>query len=245
MEHEHEFNDTWKKGVYNAIFRRRDIRTFRNEPVDDETMARILFAANESPSVGFMQPWNFIVIKDRTTRQSIRDHVETHRIKAGNIYDDEKKNQYLKLKLEGILCSALNICVTCDTTRGGDKVLGRQTMPETDVYSVCLAIQNLWLAARAEGVGVGWVSILEPEFLNDILAIPKHVVPVAYLCVGYTDDFPERPLLETIQWRGKLSAHELMYEDKWGIQADNGITKYLEDAKSLFKPLGVESDILE
>src|SRR3990172_7672082 len=147
--------------LYEAIEGRRDIRHFRPDPIGPEVLARILLAAHHAGSVGFMQPWNFIVIDDIEMRREIRRHVESERVRAAEAFEGPRREKYLSFKLEGILDAPINLCVTCDRSRSGPAVLGRYTIPETDIYSTCCAIQNLWLAARSEGVGVGWVSILE------------------------------------------------------------------------------------
>jgi 5,6-dimethylbenzimidazole synthase len=229
----HEFPAHWKDGVYAAILQRRDMRAFRPDPIPNETLARILNAAHHAGSVGFMQPWNFLVIESREVRQKIRDHVEAERLRAAAAFDEERRKKYLSFKLEGILDAALNICVTCDPTRHGPEVLGRHTIRDTDVYSTCCAIQNLWLAARAEGIGVGWVSILEPQCLRDVLGIPGHVVPVAYLCVGCVDSFPAQPMLETANWLPKLALAELVYRDQWGAPPDAAFASELHKSSGI------------
>src|SRR3990172_1284908 len=145
-----QFSSEWRRGLYEAILRRRDMRTFRSDPVPPETLARILLAAHRAGSVGFMQPWNFIVVGDVELRRKIRAHVEAERLRAAEEFHGERREKYLGFKLEGILDAPINICVTCDRTRFGPAVLGRNTVPDTDIYSTCCAIQNLWLAARAE-----------------------------------------------------------------------------------------------
>ena len=211
----HEFENARKQGVYDAIFQRRDMRSFRSEPFPEETLIRILHAANEAPSVGFMQPWNFLLVDDPELRQRIWEHVDAERIKAANDFEGERREHYLSLKLEGILDAPVNICVTCDRLRSGPKVLGRSTIQDTDVYSTCLSIQNLWLAARAEGLGVGWVSIYEENTLRALLDLPEHVIPVAYLCIGYVDKFPRRPLLEEQSWLPKIPLEDLVFINRW------------------------------
>ncbi|HWC89086.1 MAG TPA: 5,6-dimethylbenzimidazole synthase, partial [Pirellulales bacterium] len=186
--------------LYEAIYSRRDVRRFRSDPVPDDVLARLLDAAHHAGSVGFMQPWNFILIRQRETREQVRAMFDEASRAAAESYAGPRRQLYDSLKLEGILESALNLCVTCDRSRGG-QVLGRHTIFDTDVYSTCCAVQNLWLAARAEGVGVGWVSILEPERLGRLLALPEAVLPVAYLCVGYPQEFDEQPMLERVGWR--------------------------------------------
>lgn len=201
--------------VYEAIYSRRDIRRFRPGPVPDEVLLRILDAAHHAGSVGFMQPWDFIVIRDQAFRRRVKDVFEGENARAAMNYTGERQDLYRSLKLEGILESALNLCVTCDRTRGG-KVLGRNTVLETDLFSTCLAVQNLWLAARAEGVGVGWVSILDHAKLAELLGLPGHVVPVAYLAVGYPEEFPEKPMLESAGWRDRLPLEDLVYYERYG-----------------------------
>ncbi len=211
-----EFPPEVKDGVYAAIFGRRDIRAFRPEPIPDETLARILTAAHHAPSVGFMQPWDFVLIRDTKTRRRVKELVEEARRAEAHLFDEPRRSKYLSMKLEGILDAPLNLCVTCDPTRGGPQVLGRSSIPETDVYSTCLAVQNLWLSARAEGVGVGWVSILRNAELREILGIPHHVIPVAYLCMGYPrDGFPEEPMLQKNGWRDRLSLDSLVRHERW------------------------------
>ena len=212
-----EFPPEQRHGLYRAIYERRDIRLFREEPVPPETLARIIRAAHHGPSVGFMQPWDFILVSDLETRRQVKDLFDRERLAASQFFDDSRRSKYLSLKLEGIMEAPVNLCVTCDPTRG-EEVLGRNSMPETDVYSTCCAVQNLWLAARAEGVGVGWVSILKLPQLRRILGIPPHVVPVAYLCLGYPVEFAPEPLLQTKGWRSRLPLTDLVHYDGWGKQ---------------------------
>src|SRR5437588_4316809 len=170
------FTDEERAAVYKAIMLRRDIRRqFESRPIPRDVLARILSAAHHAGSVGFMQPWDFILVEDRETRQRVLDSFLRERERSALLYEGERRELYLSLKLEGILESALNLCVTCDRTRGGPHVLGRSTIIETDLYSTCCAVQNLWLAARAEGIGVGWVSILAPQKLSSILGLPDQV----------------------------------------------------------------------
>jgi 5,6-dimethylbenzimidazole synthase len=201
--------------VYEAIYSRRDVRRFRGDAVSDEVLERILDAGHHAGSVGFMQPWNFILIRQRETREQVRAMFDEASRAAAESYAGPRRQLYDSLKLEGILESALNLCVTCDRSRGG-QVLGRHTIFDTDVYSTCCAVQNLWLAARAEGVGVGWVSILEAERLGRLLALPEAVLPVAYLCVGYPQEFDEQPMLERVGWRERLRLDELVFYERWG-----------------------------
>lgn len=206
-----------KDGLYKAIFSRRDVRShFIKKDVPDDALLRILNAAHHAPSVGFSQPWNFILIKDADTRRQVKESFlrECERsIKM--LKGDERQEKYARLKLEGIEESALNVCVTYDPTRFGPFVLGRTSIEDTGVYSVCCAIQNLWLAARAEGIGVGWVSILSNEDLERILAIPAHVKPVAYLCLGYVQEFAEKPDLEKAGWLPRMGLSKVVCYERW------------------------------
>ena len=223
------FPEEQRLGLYRAIYERRDIRVFRNDPVPPETLARILRAAHHGPSVGFMQPWDFILISDMETRGQVKDLFDRERQAASQFFDDSLRSQYLSLKLEGIMESPVNLCVTCDPTRG-EEVLGRNSMPETDVYSTCCAVQNLWLAARAEGVGVGWVSILKQPQLRRILGIPPHIIPVAYLCLGYPLEFAPKPMLQSAGWRDRLPLENLVHYDGWETQATPSAWQEMNDA---------------
>ena len=225
-----EFPPEQRHGLYRAIYERRDIRLFREEPVPPETLARIIRAAHHGPSVGFMQPWDFILVSDLETRRQVKDLFDRERLAASQFFDDSRRSKYLSLKLEGIMEAPVNLCVTCDPTRG-EEVLGRNSMPETDVYSTCCAVQNLWLAARAEGVGVGWVSILKLPQLRRILGIPPHVVPVAYLCLGYPVEFAPEPLLQTKGWRSRLPLTDLVHYDGWGKQ--DSVDEWMEVQNAL------------
>ena len=154
------------------------------------------------------------MVRDMNVRQKVKDLFDRERQAASSFFDEPRRSHYLSLKLEGILESAVNVCVTCDPTRA-EVVLGRNSIQETDLYSTCCAVQNLWLAARAEGVGVGWVSILKQPQLRQILGVPHHVIPVAYLCLGYPVEFPPEPVLQTAGWRGRMELEGLVHFDGW------------------------------
>lgn len=205
-----------RAGVYTAILKRRDTRTFLPDPIPEEVLSRLLHAAHHGPSVGYMQPWNFIVIRSAQVKAQVKALFLRAREVEAKDFIGERQDLYLSLKLEGIEEAPINFCVTCDPTRFGPAVLGRHFAPEAPFYSTCCAVQNLWLAARAEGVGVGWVSILEIEGLRRILQIPPPIVPVAYLCLGYVPEFVQRPLLEEVGWASRLPLSSLVYEERWG-----------------------------
>lgn len=211
-----------RAAVYEAVFSRRDVRgQFLPDPLPEPVLSRILVAAHHAPSVGFMQPWNFLVVQDREVRVGVRAAFEKATGEAADMFAGERREAYRRLKLEGILEAPVNICVTCDRNREGPVVLGRTHMMAMDLYSSVCAVQNLWLAARAEGVGVGWVSIFDEAMLRDALGIPESIEIVAYLCVGYVSNFLERPELETAGWRRRLPLEDLVFFDRWG-RSDHG-----------------------
>jgi 5,6-dimethylbenzimidazole synthase len=211
-----EFTEEERRGLYRAVYERRDVRSqFLPDPISEPVLARLLSAAHHAASVGFMQPWDFILIEDRALRQSVKDIFDRENQRAAENYQGETATLYKSLKLEGILESPLNLCVTCDRTRGGPNVLGRNTIIETDLFSACLAVQNLWLAARAEGVGVGWVSIVDPAKLSELLNLPDQVYPLAYLCLGYVTEFLPIPELELKQWRTRIPLRDLVHFNNW------------------------------
>ncbi len=210
------FSPAERAALYRAIESRRDVRAFRTDPIATETLARILGAAHHAPSVGLMQPWNFIVIRDAATKARVKALFEVQNARAVANYAGARADLYRSLKLEGIEEAPINLCVTCDRTRSGPHVLGRNTVTDTDVYSTCCAIQNLWLAARVEGVGVGWVSILDYDDLRPIFGIPETVLPVAYLCVGYPRAFLGEPELQRRGWATQLPMNQIIFEERWG-----------------------------
>ena len=212
-----EFSEAEKRGLYKAIYERRDVRDhFLPAPIPDDLLHKLLDAAHHAGSVGFMQPWSFIVIRSPEVKARVKAIFEQANTAAAAVFEGERRRMYSRMKLEGICEAPVNVCVTCDPTRNGPHVLGRNTIRETDVYSTCCAVQNLWLAARAEGVGLGWVSIFDPAELRALLRIPSHIIPVAYLCLGYVSEFLSRPQLETVGWLSRLPIEELIFDDYWG-----------------------------
>ena len=191
------------------------MRQFKPDPIPVQALEKILNAAHHAGSVGYMQPWNFIVIDDHDIKKKVVKNFSEANEQASRYFTGERKELYSSLKLEGILEAPINICVTCDRERSGPHVLGRNTVPDTDIFSTCCAVQNLWLAARAEGLGVGWVSILSMEKLKAVLGIPEEIVPIAYLCVGYTDHFLKQPLLEKVGWGKRVPLESLIYHNHW------------------------------
>jgi 5,6-dimethylbenzimidazole synthase len=217
-----DFTEDEKRGFYKAIYSRRDVRShFTSKPIKDDILSKILHAAHHAPSVGFSQPWNFILIKDSKTKEKIKESFDIEKNRSSQLVEEPKRSKYLSFKLEGILESPVNLCVTYDPTKFGPFVIGRSSIPEAGLYSVCCAIQNLWLSARTEGIGLGWVSILSNDALKEILDIPEHVIPVAYLCLGHVDDFAEKPDLQTAGWLPRLELKDVVYFEKWNDKENN------------------------
>ncbi len=215
-----QFSDHERAAVYRAIFERRDVRrNFLRTPIADAVLARILTAAHHAGSVGFMQPWDFVVVRQEATKRTVKQLFQQSNAQAAMHYEGARATLYRSLKLEGIEEAPINICVTCSRQRGGRHVLGRSTVRDTDIYSTCCAIQNLWLAARAEGIGVGWISILDHGALKRVLGIPRPVKVLAYLCLGYVSEFATQPDLETAGWRARIPVEQLIHQEMWGNKA--------------------------
>jgi len=210
------FNESEREAVYRVIRERRDVRRFKSDPLPPPILERILNAAMQAPSVGYSQPWNFILVKDLIIRRKVHEAFQRANEEAKAMFPGERGEKYASLKLEGILDSALNLCVTCDRNRFGPAILGRTCQPDMDLYSTVCAVQNLWLAARCEGIGVGWVSIIKPEELTALMGLPEGVVPIAYLCLGYTDGFAPEPELKTAGWLPQMPSDELIFYEQWG-----------------------------
>ena len=214
------FSSEERAAVYRAIETRRDVRSqFLPTPLPDDLVQRLLKAAHSAPSVGFMQPWNFVLVRREETKARVADAFARANAEAAAMFEDERQAAYLRLKLEGIRQAPLSICITCDPTRGGKVILGRTHNLRMDAYSTVCAVQNLWLAARAEGVGVGWVSIFHEDEVKAILGIPAHVQIIAWLCVGYVDKLYTEPELALKGWRQRLPLEELVFEEGWQGEA--------------------------
>jgi 5,6-dimethylbenzimidazole synthase len=211
-----QFEPHERDAVYRAIATRRDVRRgFLDQPLPDALIHSLLSAAHCAPSVGLMQPSRFILIRDREVRAAIHQAFLEANAAALATYTGERREQYASLKLEGILEAPQNLCILSDPHSERGHRLGRHTMPETAIYSTVCAIQNLWLAARAEGVGVGWVSILDPARLRQILNIPAPIVPVAYLCLGFVDSFAPEPELERFGWETRIPLEDVLSYDTY------------------------------
>ncbi|MEO0619101.1 MAG: 5,6-dimethylbenzimidazole synthase [Pseudomonadota bacterium] len=212
--------DADRAGLYRTIFSRRDVRSqFVPDDVPVDVLARVLTAAHHAPSVGLMQPWNFILIRDATRRARVRDLFTAANAEAAALHPGARGAAYRALKLEGIRDCPINVCITCNHDRLGPHVLGRSHIRETDIYSTVCAVQNFWLAARAEGLGVGWVSIVDPEKLAGELGLPNYVTAVAYLCVGYVSTFLTEPELQRAGWEKRLAASQTVKFEGWDNNA--------------------------
>ena len=210
----HAFSEVEQAAVYRAIFERRDMRYFSGGSVPDEQLQRLLRAAHHAPSVGLMQPWRFIRVRRLPLRQSLHDVVEQERVLTAKALD-EREDEFMKLKVQGILQAAEVLVVAMPPGRE-QHIFGRRTLPEMDMASAGCAIQNLWLAARAEGLGMGWVSMFCPEALAKLMQMPEGSQPIAILCLGPVDAFYDQPMLQAEKWASRAALLEMVFEDTWG-----------------------------
>lgn len=209
----HRFSDAERAAVYKAIVERRDMRHFKPDPIDSETLQRLLRAAHCAPSVGLMQPWRFVRITEPALRIKIHELVEAERQKTA-IALGERQDEFMRLKVQGVLeCGELLVAALCQSRER--YVFGRRTLPEMDLASVACAIQNLWLAARVEGLGMGWVSLFDPVALAQTLSMPEGAMPVAVLCVGHVDAFYPAPMLELTGWAQERPLQERVFDNHW------------------------------
>jgi 5,6-dimethylbenzimidazole synthase len=200
--------------LYEVINARRDVRAeFTGAPLAPEVLLRLLSAAHAAPSVGLTQPWDFVLVRDGGLRGQFRAHVEQEREAFAASLAADRSAIFSKIKIEGIMESSLGIVVTYDSKRGGSAILGRSSIADAGLYSVCLAIQNLWLAATAEGLGVGWVSFYREEFLQRLLHIPPSIRPIGWLCVGSVSHLETVPDLERHGWRARRPLTDAIHED--------------------------------
>ena len=213
MDSPHRYPEPDREALYRVIAQRRDMRHFRPDPVAPEVLQRLLWAAHHAPSVGYMQPWRFIRVSDRALREQMHELVEEERIATARALG-EREDEFMRLKVEGLLdCGEVLVVALAD---GREKhIFGRRTLPEMDLASVACAIQNMWLAARVEGLGLGWVSIFDPERLAALLSMPEGARPVAILCIGHVDAFYDKPMLEIEQWAERMPLASVLGENAW------------------------------
>lgn len=208
--------DTGRHDLYETMFRRRDVRAeFTGEPFDPEVLWRILQAAHAAPSVGLSQPWDFVVVDDDQVRKRFWQHVQEEREHFAASLDAPRSEAFATLKIDGVLECSVSLVVTYDPERGRPAVLGRHTIDDAGLYSVCLAIQNLWLAATAEGWGVGWVSFYREPFLSALVGLPRRVRPVAWLCLGPVSHLATAPDLERQGWRERRPLEHAVHRNRW------------------------------
>jgi len=212
-----QFSDDEIAAVYRTIAERRDIRHFLSDPIDADLLLRLLNAAHLAPSVGFMQPWRIVRITDAALRATIHQMVEQERINTAHAMN-EREDEFMRLKVEGVRECGELLVVSLMAQRDAH-IFGRRTLPEMDLASVACAIQNMWLAARAEGIGMGWVSLFDPEQLRMALQMPADAKPIAILCLGHVKEFYPRPMLETEGWAARQQLQSVVYENGWNQSA--------------------------
>ena len=209
----HAFDDAEIAGVYRAIRERRDIRHFTSDPLEPGHLERFIAAAHDGPSVGLMQPWRFIRIASAELRARIHAHVNEERILTAQALG-KRAEEFMQLKVEGILTCA-EVLVVGLMDKRDNFVFGRRTMPEMDLASAACALQNFWLAARAEGIGAGWVSMFDPQQLRDLVGMPEGSQPIAVLCVGHVHEFYTAPMLELEKWDQRRPLDDILFENRW------------------------------
>ncbi|MFH8626725.1 nicotinate-nucleotide--dimethylbenzimidazole phosphoribosyltransferase [Streptomyces vietnamensis] len=238
------YDDAEREAVLRVMRERRDIRNgFRSDPIPHEVLLRVLEAAHTAPSVGHSQPWDFVVIRSAETRQTMHELAQRQREAYAKSLPKARAKQFKELKIEAILDTPVNIVVTADPTRGGRHTLGRYTQPQMAPYSSALAVENLWLAARAEGLGVGWVSFFDEREMVRALGLPEHLEVVAYLCVGYVDEFPEEPELMQAGWSKRRPLAWVVHEETYGRRALPGEEPHdlLQETVANIRPLDAKA----
>lgn len=213
---QHAYSSEERAALYRAIAERRDMRHFSGGEVAPELLARLLEAAHQAPSVGLMQPWRFIRVTNRPLRQSIHRLVEEERVRTAEALG-ERSDEFMRLKVEGVLdCAEVLVAALMDGREA--HVFGRRTLPQMDLASLACAIQNLWLASRAEGLGMGWVSLFDPQALGELLRLPAGAEAVAVICLGPVNEFYPAPMLALEGWRQPRPLEALLFENHWGEQ---------------------------
>jgi 5,6-dimethylbenzimidazole synthase len=218
MTNPHRFSEAEIAGVYRAIRERRDMRHFQPRPIEEEQLARFIEAAHLAPSVGYMQPWRFIRITDSELQRALHGHVNEERDLTARALG-QRSEEFMRLKVEGILACAELLVVALTDSRERH-VFGRRTMPEMDLASASCAIQNFWLAARAEGIGVGWVSMFDPQRVRELCKMPEGSQPIALLCVGHVEEFYSAPMLELEAWDKRRPLGQIVFRNAWGCVED-------------------------
>ncbi|QVL46350.1 MAG: 5,6-dimethylbenzimidazole synthase [Methylophilaceae bacterium] len=219
----HSYSEQDKEAIYRVIAERRDMRHFLPTPIPTALLTKLLQAAHQAPSVGLMQPWRFIRINDIALRKKIHQQVNEERIKTaaaiGEYETTARMAEFMRLKVEGVLdCGELLVVTLCNDRE--KYIFGRRTIPEMDMASVSCAIQNLWLAARAEGIGMGWVSLFDPEKLASLLKMPTGAKPIAVLCLGYVNSFYKAPMLVEEGWATEKPLSEMLMENYWDSDSE-------------------------
>ena len=209
----HAFSEAEQAAVYRAIFERRDMRHFSGGSVPDDQLQRLLRAAHHAPSVGLMQPWRFIRVRSQSLKQALHALVEQERVLTAQALD-AREDEFMKLKVQGVLAAAEVLVVAMPPGRE-QHIFGRRTLPEMDLASAACAIQNMWLAARAEGLGMGWVSMFEPQALASLMKMPEGSQPIAILCLGPVDAFYDQPMLQAEKWASRAELVDFVFEDTW------------------------------
>ncbi|WP_228001323.1 5,6-dimethylbenzimidazole synthase [Nocardia australiensis] len=247
------FPEEARSALYQVVAARRDIRRFRPDPVDRVILDRVLDAAHRAPSVGHSQPWRFLVVSEAVTRERAARMADEHRLRQARSLAPESARRLLDLQLEGIREAPYGVVVACDRRTPAAGVLGRATFPDADLWSCACAIENLWLAARAEGLGLGWVTLFEPAELAALLGLPDGVVTLGWLCVGWPDERPPAPGLERAGWSRRQPLSEVVFEERWsetGIASSAPPVSHLrapeparvvgarDEADALLTPLG-------
>lgn len=238
------YDDAEREAVLRVMRERRDIRNgFRGDPIPHEVLLRVLEAAHTAPSVGHSQPWDFVVIRSADTRRAMHELAQRQREAYAKSLPKGRAKQFKELKIEAILDTPVNIVVTADPTRGGRHTLGRHTQPQMAPYSSALAVENLWLAARAEGLGVGWVSFFDEREMVRVLGLPEHLEVVAYLCVGYVDEFPDEPELMQAGWSKRRPLSWVVHEETYGRRALPGAAPHdlLAETVAGIRPLDAKA----
>lgn len=220
----HRYSDAEIAALWRALQERRDMRHFRPDPLPEGCLDRLFDAAHLAPSVGFMQPWRFLHIRDRVRRDALHALVEAERMRTADALPS-RRDEFLQVKIEGIRDCAEVVVVAL--MPGREKhIVGRRTLPEMDLASAACAIQNMWLAARAEGIGLGWVSFFDPQAVTELLAMPADAHPIAILCIGHVDAFYPRPMFEDAGWGRRLPREQVVFTDSWPADAAPTPTAY-------------------